>query len=137
MILYCQYFVSSENNKKRRKIMLNCIFVGLGGFVGSILRYLVGLIPIKNPSGFPINTFLINVFGSLAIGVIACLAAKNSNLDSRLILFLKVGICASPHFQHSRSKPPSLSKTAVSPSPFSTSSSVYPSAPSSPFFLNL
>ena len=72
--------------------MLNCIFVGLGGFVGSILRYLVGLIPIKNPSGFPINTFLINVFGSLAIGVIACLAAKNSNLDSRLILFLKVGI---------------------------------------------
>lgn len=32
--------------------MLNCIFVGLGGFVGSILRYLVGLIPIKNPSGF-------------------------------------------------------------------------------------
>lgn len=73
--------------------MLNCIFVGLGGFVGSILRYLVGLIPIKNPSGFPINTFLINVFGSLAIGVIACLASKNSNLDSRLILFLKVGIC--------------------------------------------
>ena len=55
--------------------MLNCIFVGLGGFVGSILRYLVGLIPIKNPSGFPINTFLFNVF------------------DSRLILFLKVGIC--------------------------------------------
>jgi len=73
--------------------MLNCIFVGLGGFVGSILRYLVGLIPIKNPSGFPINTFLINVIGSLAIGVIACLASKNSNLDSRLILFLKVGIC--------------------------------------------
>lgn len=32
--------------------MLNCIFVGLGGFVGSILRYLVGLIPIKIPRTF-------------------------------------------------------------------------------------
>lgn len=118
--------------------MLNCIFVGLGGFVGSILRYLVGLIPIKNPSDFPINTFLINVFGSLAIGVIACLAAKNSNLDSRLILFLKVGICGGfTTFSTFSLETASLSKTAVSPSPFSTSSSVYPSAPSSPFFLSL
>lgn len=73
--------------------MLNCIFVGLGGFIGSVMRYLVGLIPIKNPDAFPINTFLINILGSLAIGVIACFAAKNPNLDSRLVLFLKVGIC--------------------------------------------
>ena len=73
--------------------MLNCLFVGIGGFIGAVLRYLIGLIPIKNPAGFPVNTFLINVLGALAIGIIAALAAKNDNLDPRLILLLKVGIC--------------------------------------------
>ena len=28
--------------------MLNCVIVGLGGFIGAVLRYLIGLIPIKN-----------------------------------------------------------------------------------------
>ena len=73
--------------------MLNCLFVGLGGFIGAVMRYALGLIPLKNPQGFPFITLLINVVGSLAIGLIALWAAKNSNLDSRLILFLKVGIC--------------------------------------------
>lgn len=37
--------------------MLNCLLVGLGGFIGAVLRYLISLIPIKNPESFPINTF--------------------------------------------------------------------------------
>lgn len=73
--------------------MLNCLFVGIGGFIGAVLRYLIGLVSIKNPAGFPVNTFLINAFGALAIGIIAALAAKNDNLDARLVLLLKVGIC--------------------------------------------
>lgn len=27
--------------------MTACIYVGMGGFIGSVLRYLVGLIPLK------------------------------------------------------------------------------------------
>lgn len=73
--------------------MLNCLLVGLGGFIGAVMRYLVGLIPIKNPEQFPINTFVINIVGALAIGVIAFYAAKNQSLDAKLVLFLKVGIC--------------------------------------------
>lgn len=73
--------------------MLNCLAVGLGGFVGAVLRYLVGLIPIKNPSAFPINTFVINILGAFAIGCIALAASKNENIDPKLLLFLKVGIC--------------------------------------------
>lgn len=69
--------------------MLNCLFVGIGGFIGAVLRYLIGLVSIKNPTGFPVNTFLINAFGALAIGIIAALAAKNDNLDPCLILLLK------------------------------------------------
>ena len=73
--------------------MLNCIIVGAGGAAGAVLRYLIGLIPINRSSTFPINTFLINIIGSFAIGVIAALALRNDKIDPKLILFLKTGIC--------------------------------------------
>lgn len=73
--------------------MLNCLLVGLGGFVGAVLRYLLSLIPIKNPSEFPVNTFIINIAGAFAIGCIAFAVSKNENIDPKLLLFLKVGIC--------------------------------------------
>lgn len=73
--------------------MLNCIVIGAGGFIGAVMRYLVSLIPIKNPASFPVNTFIINVIGAFVIGCIAAAASKNPSLDSRLLLFLKVGLC--------------------------------------------
>ncbi len=73
--------------------MLNCLLVGLGGFVGAVLRYLISLIPIKNPEQFPLNTLIINVVGAFAIGCIAFAVSKNENIDPKLLLFLKVGIC--------------------------------------------
>lgn len=73
--------------------LLNCLMVGLGGAIGSILRYLMGLIPVKNPAGFPILTFLINIFGAFLIGTIVAYSSKNLSLSPRMILFLKVGVC--------------------------------------------
>ncbi len=73
--------------------MLNCLLVGLGGFIGAVLRYLISLIPIKNTESFPINTFIINIVGAFAIGCIAFAVSKNENIDPKLLLFLKVGIC--------------------------------------------
>ena len=73
--------------------MLDCLFVGCGGFIGAVLRFLMGKLPIKNPAGFPVTTFMINVIGAFAIGCIAALALKNSDLNPRLVLFLKAGIC--------------------------------------------
>lgn len=72
--------------------MVECIIVGAGGFIGAILRYLIGLIPISPESGFPVKTFLINIIGAFVIGIVAALAARNS-LDPKISLFLKVGIC--------------------------------------------
>lgn len=72
--------------------MLNCIAVGAGGFIGTVLRYLIGLIPYEPSNGFPIKTFCINIIGSFVIGMIAAIAARRS-CDPRLVLFLKVGIC--------------------------------------------
>ena len=73
-------------------ILLDCIFVGVGGFVGSVLRYLVSLIPLRHESGFPLLTLGINVLGAFVLGVIMALAGREVSLDPRTLLFLKVGM---------------------------------------------
>ena len=73
--------------------MIKCLIVGIGGFIGSVCRYLLCQISISNSSKFPINTFIINFLGTLAIGIIAGLSIKNSNIDQNLILLLKIGVC--------------------------------------------
>lgn len=72
--------------------MLECVLVGAGGCVGAILRYLVGLLGLGTQGGFPAKTFLVNVVGCLAIGVVTALAER-AGLDARWTLFLKVGVC--------------------------------------------
>ena len=73
--------------------MLNCIVIGLGGFIGSVLRYLAGKLTLAPHTAFPLNTLLINVLGSFAIGLIAALAARDPGLNPRLVLFVRVGLC--------------------------------------------
>ena len=73
--------------------ILNCVFVGLGGLVGSVLRYLVSLVPLRHASGFPLVTLGINVLGAFVLGLIMALAGRNAAIDPRALLFLKVGVC--------------------------------------------
>ena len=73
--------------------MIDCIIVGLGGFIGTVCRYLIGLIPVNEGTVFPVKTFLINIAGSFIIGIVAALALKNSSLNPRLVSFLRIGIC--------------------------------------------
>ena len=74
--------------------MVECLVVGIGGFIGSVCRYLIGLIPVREGWIFPVKTFLINIVGAFVIGMIAAATVKNSTLSPRLVLFLKVGVCA-------------------------------------------
>lgn len=74
--------------------MINCLVVGLGGFVGAVSRYLLGLIPLgQSTQSFPLMTLMINLIGSFAIGVITQIAADKGSAGSPLTLFLKVGVC--------------------------------------------
>ena len=59
---------------------MNCLAVGLGGFAGAVLRYLIGLIPTGETMIFPVKTFCINVIGCIVIGAITVLAAESSDL---------------------------------------------------------
>ena len=73
--------------------MLNCLMVGIGGFIGTVCRYLFGLLPVETNSGFPVKTMIINIAGSFFIGLITALAVKNKGLNEQMVLMLKVGVC--------------------------------------------
>ena len=62
-------------------VLIDCLAVGAGGFIGSVARYLVGLLPAALGArsvlgGFPVATFSINVVGAFAIGFIAAWATR-------------------------------------------------------------
>ncbi|WBW49827.1 fluoride efflux transporter CrcB [Peptoniphilus equinus] len=73
--------------------MRACLFVGLGGAVGSIFRYFISLFLVNNANGFPFKTLLINILGSFVIGLVAAIAGKHTEISPDMILFLKTGIC--------------------------------------------
>lgn len=74
-------------------MLINCLCVAAGGAVGSVCRYLLGLLPLRNTGGFPYTTLGINVLGAFCIGLLAAAAAKHTGMDPRLVLLLKVGLC--------------------------------------------
>ena len=51
--------------------MKAALLVGLGGFVGSVARYLVGVLVSPTAAGIPAATLLVNAIGSLLIGLLA------------------------------------------------------------------
>lgn len=70
------------------------LIVGAGGFIGSIMRYLVQVFVEKGLSStFPWGTFIANMAGSFIIGMVFALAQKGSLLSAEWRLFLAVGIC--------------------------------------------
>lgn len=70
------------------------LLVGSGGFIGSVLRYLVQYYMEKNlTSTFPWGTFIANVAGSFIIGMVFALAEKGNLMSAEWRIFLAVGIC--------------------------------------------
>lgn len=78
--------------------MSNLFLVGLGGAIGAMLRYGVGLWSAgignwtdKLPSGLPYGTLIVNLLGSLLIGIVWGLVTKSS-ISKGLELFIMIGI---------------------------------------------
>ncbi len=66
------------------------LYVGIGGAIGSMLRYAISCLPYKQP--FPLLTLATNICGAFLIGYIAGLASKR-NLSGNALLLLKTGLC--------------------------------------------
>ena len=72
----------------------NLMLIGLGGFAGSILRYLVSRL---NTSvewlAVPLGTLTVNVLGSFLIGFLIGISERSPILTVELRMFLMVGLC--------------------------------------------
>ncbi len=72
----------------------NILFVGIGGFVGSVGRYLLGKLNITfDVFSLPVGTLLANILGSYIIGFLTGLADKTLIMTPELRLLLMVGFC--------------------------------------------
>ncbi len=76
--------------------MKEVLIVGLGGFAGSISRYLIqNAVLNRFITIFPLGTFAINIIGSLIIGVIFGFAERYQWMTQEWRLFLAIGFCGS------------------------------------------
>jgi CrcB protein len=73
--------------------MVKLLFVGAGGFFGSVSRYLIsGWVHSTLPySRFPYGTLTVNVLGCLLIGFFAGLADSRNVFGPEVRLFLFIG----------------------------------------------
>lgn len=71
----------------------NFLWVGLGGFAGSVLRYGTGLLTaqwaVAHAGKFPVATFTVNVLGSFVIGILL----RHFDTASTAHLLGVVGFC--------------------------------------------
>ena len=70
------------------------LYIGLGGFFGSIARYYVSkinLIPVF--FNIPLGTLLVNILGSFIIGFLTGFADRSIILTVEWRMFLMVGFC--------------------------------------------
>jgi CrcB protein len=74
--------------------LTNILLVGLGGFIGSVLRYLAsGYVQQSSKSiDFPYGTLAVNVIGCFVIGFLAQLAEERGMFTGEARTFVFVGI---------------------------------------------
>jgi CrcB protein len=74
--------------------MTNILLVGVGGFIGSVMRYLAsGYVQQATKSvDFPYGTLAVNVIGCFVIGFLSQLAEGRGVLTSESRLFVFTGI---------------------------------------------
>lgn len=75
-------------------MLKSILLVGLGGFIGTVARFLIArYFQFNVTSVFPWSTFIVNIVGCLLIGIIYGLSEKGNVWSPDIRLFLTVGIC--------------------------------------------
>jgi len=76
--------------------MKEVFIVGIGGFAGSISRYLLQMAVISRFTLlFPLGTFAVNLIGSLIVGLVIGFADRYQWMTYEWRLFLAIGFCGS------------------------------------------
>ena len=74
--------------------MMNLMVIGIGGAVGSILRYLISgyVQQLSRSVGFPYGTLAVNVLGCFIIGALFYLADTHGVFSSQTRSFIFIGV---------------------------------------------
>jgi len=73
--------------------MKELLLVFFGGGLGSMARFAIGNFFSKSEYSLPYGTFLVNILGSLLIGIVLGWALRQNSNSSSLIIFLTAGFC--------------------------------------------
>jgi fluoride exporter len=69
------------------------LYVGIGGFAGSILRYLVALIFARfTQIPFPFATLAVNLLGCFAIGLVLGITERGGSVEHEMRALIVIGI---------------------------------------------
>jgi CrcB protein len=75
------------------KYMQKLLYVGIGGFIGACLRYVISIHSSRFfGTEFPYGTLIVNVLGGFLIGIIMELSITHDIISPNLKLFLTTGI---------------------------------------------
>jgi fluoride exporter len=79
---------------RRSFFMKQLLWVGIGGFLGSIARYKLGGFVLHRSEAwdFPLSTFTVNLLGCFLIGVLAALVERHDLFSQAMRLFLFTGV---------------------------------------------
>jgi len=71
-----------------------CLLVFLGGGLGSVSRFLIG-VGIKQwwTASFPLGTFIVNILGCFLIGCFLGLVDRHGEYKPQLVFLLSTGFC--------------------------------------------
>ncbi len=72
--------------------MRELVLVGIGGFIGAVLRYGLSNIIQSDNSAIPIGTLVVNFLGTLLLGIIVYSAELVAFITPEIRVFLTIGV---------------------------------------------
>jgi CrcB protein len=83
-----------QRRPRVKEMSVQLLLIGLGGFIGTILRYVLGGVVQSGAgnSAFPWGTLTVNLLGCFGIGLIAELSEARGFLRPEMRGFLMVGV---------------------------------------------
>jgi len=72
--------------------MMHVIYIGLGGFIGAVSRYLVSRYLGNLIPSFPLGTLAVNILGSFILGFIIYSLSQGKTISPDMRDFITIGI---------------------------------------------
>ncbi len=70
---------------------MQLIYIGIGGFLGAVSRYLLAKLINNYFTSFPFGTLVVNVFGSFLLGVIVYSIFNGKDISPEFRDFMTIG----------------------------------------------